>query len=188
MRRLSIVLAAFALAFVAMPAATAHRSMLEVEFTGVGILVDDPGYLAERCPDGFQWVYQPGGVGTLETTEFSGPVEVAGEHCSRWINKAPTDPDRFYRGKVGAGVMTFASDAGDLVITYRGMFKFRGDLSIMPPEYVAQVKLFYTIDGEMSTGVFAGARGVGVANIIDKFEDRVPSFAGELRGPIHFRK
>ena len=190
MRRLSIVLGVFALAFAMMPAATAHRGhMMHGEISGVGGPVFDPGYVAARCPDGFEWAYQTAGIGALDTREFSGDItELVGEHCSRWHVRPPTDPDKWYLGRVGDGEMTLVTDEGNLVLTYRGKFRFRGDVSINPPEFVSLIRLFYRVDGEASTGVFAGARGVGLINIVDKFEAGIPSFSGELRGPIHFAK
>lgn len=186
MRRFSIVTAIIALTFAVMPAATAQSSVLHAEFEGVGIPNFDPAAVAERCPDPFGWIYNTEGSGTMETTAFRGEFKAIGQHCSRWLIDPPTDPDRAYPGKVGNGMLTFYTADGDLVIHYQGKFRFRGDLSIDPPEYTSKIVLYYKVDGDLSTGVFAGATGVGVMRVIDKFEAGVPSFTTVMRGPISF--
>ena len=186
MRRLSIVLAVFALTFAVMPAATAQRSMLHAELGGAGGPDFDPAAVAERCPEGFGWVYNTMGEGMLETPEYTGPYTSVGQHCSRWHFEAPIDPDKWCLGRVGDGMMTMTTPDGDLVIRYKGKFRFQGDVSVEPPEFVSLIKLFYKIDGELSTGVFAGAYGVGLMVMTDKFEAGMPSFEGVMRGPIHF--
>ena len=114
------------------------------------------------------------------------PLVPDGQHCSRWKQNEPTNPDKWYPGRVGAGMLTLPTSEGDLVVSYRGIFKFRGDLSVDPPEYVSKIWLFYRIDGAASTGVFASARGVGLMRVTDKLEGGEPSFINHMRGPIHF--
>lgn len=197
MRRLSILVAAFALGFAVMPAATAQRtSMLEAEFGGFGFPTFDPTAVEERCPESFMWIFNTVVLGGgMTTPEFDGPIEPNpmgepivpdGQHCSRWKQSEPTNPDKWYPGQVGAGMLTLSTSEGDLVVRYRGIFNFRGDLSVDPPEYLSKITLFYRIDGDASTGVFAGARGVGLMKVIDKFEDGEPSFHNIMRGPIRF--
>ena len=197
MRRLSILVAAFALGFAVMPAATAHRTnMLEAEFGGFGFPTFDPAAVEERCPEGFMWIFNTVVLGGgMTSAEYDGPIEANpmgdplvpdGQHCSRWKQAEPTNPDKWYPGRVGAGMLTLPTTDGDLVVRYRGIFKFRGDLSIDPPEYLSKIWLIYRIDGDESTGVFAGARGVGLMRVTDKLENGEPSFHNTMRGPIRF--
>ena len=186
MRRLSIVIAAFAIGFAVMPMATAADNMLEAEIEGFGFPNYDEGDVAARCPEGFGWIYNTLGGGEMATAEYTGGFEAIGQHCSRWISHPPTDPDQFYRGRVEAGMLTLYTPEGDLVVHYRGMFKFHGDLSLEPPEFAARLSLVYRIDGDSSSGVFAGASGVGLMKGVDKLEAGVPSFLNMMHGPIHF--
>jgi hypothetical protein len=160
--------------------------MLEAEIVGFGFPNYEAAAIADRCPEGYEWIYTTVGGGEMTTAEYTGGFEAFGQHCSRWISHAPTDPDRFYRGRVGAGMLTLATPEGDLVVHYRGMFKFQGDLTIEPPEFTARISLVYRVDGDSSTGVFAGASGVGVVKGVDKLEAGVPSFINMMRVPIHF--
>ena len=185
MRRLSILIAVFAVGFAMMPAAAAD-SNLEAEIGGFGFPNYDPVAIAERCPEGFQWIYNTVGGGEMTSAEYTGGFEAFGQHCSRWISHPPTNPDRFYRGRVGDGMLTLITAEGNLVVHYRGTFKFQGDLSIEPPEFTARLSLVYRIDGDSSTGVFAGASGVGLMKGVDQLQAGVPSFINMMRGPIHF--
>ena len=67
-------------------------------------------------------------------------------------------------------------DGDDLVVRYRGLWMFQGDLTI--PKFTAKVWLTYRVDGARSSGVFAGARGRGVMVV----DTDTGAEAGRFRG------
>jgi hypothetical protein len=161
MRSLTILILALMLSLAAMPAATARDAdVVRGELEGGSIPIFDPEAVAARCPEGFEWILQTFGSGELTTDVYTGEFTYSGEHCSRWLAGPPDSPDRAFLGRLTDGVLTLATPEGDLVLTYAGVFVFRGDPTI--PEFTSMVWLRYRVDGGDSTGVFAGASGRGL--------------------------
>jgi hypothetical protein len=160
MRKLTVLSMVIALAFTAMPAATAHNTdPLRGSFEGGSMPVFDPEAVAARCPEGFQWILKTSGSGQLTTDVYTGGFTYTGEHCSRWMTGPPDRADRRFVGRVGDGVMTLTTPDGDLVVSYAGTFVFRGDVTI--PNFTSKVRMRYRVDGDKSTNVFEGASGRG---------------------------
>lgn len=161
MRKLTLLAMTLVLSLAAMPAATAlGADVVHGELEGGSMPIFDPDAVAARCPEGFEWILQTFGSGELTTDVYTGEYTYSGEHCSRWLAGPPDSSDRTFFGRVGDGVLTLATPEGDLVVSYAGAFAFRGDLTI--PEYTSKVWLRYQVDGDDSTGVFAGASGRGL--------------------------
>ena len=126
----------------------------------------DPVYVAERCPEGYQWVLKTFGDGYLVSSVYEGSFEFLGEHCSRWAAAPPDNAEEKFPGEITAGVITLTTPDGGLVFVYRGTFAFRGDLSI--PEFTAKVQLRLRVDGAASTGVFEDLSGHGMLFIVGR--------------------
>lgn len=179
MRKLTLLVMVIVLAFTAMPAAAAHDTdPLRGSFEGGSMPIFDPEAVAARCPGGFQWILQTFGSGQLTTDVYTGDFTYSGEHCSRWLTGPPDSPDRGFPGRVGDGVMTLTTPKGDLVLSYAGIFTFRGDVTI--PDFTSKVRMRYRVDGDKSTGVFEGASGRGPLFV----EDHTGYTTGRLVGSV----
>jgi len=170
----TILLVVVAFVLVAATPATAcgpHRMKVGIEGQTVGFN-PDPTAVAERCPDGFEWILQTAGTGYLKTAAYHGEVAFRGEHCSRWL----TPPVDRALGQIGDGLMVLTTTDGDeLWVAYEGYFKFKGDTAT---EWISRVKARYSVVG--GTGTFEDAEGRGMMRVID--ETNVTS--GWLRGGL----
>ena len=179
MRKLTVLAVTLVLILGAAPAATAHGAdAVRGELEGGSMPIFDSEAVAARCPTGFEWILQTFGSGEMATDVYTGEFTSSGEHCSRWLTGPPDDPDRKYLGGVGDGVLTLTTPQGDLVLSYAGVFVFRGDEAV--PEFASQVLLRYRVDGVGSTGVFEGATGRGLLLVADETGRQVARLIGRL--------
>jgi hypothetical protein len=144
----------------ATPAMACGSHRMKAGFEGVTTLFNpDPVAVAERCPDGYQWILGTAGEGYLKTPVYRGEMTMVAEHCSRWL----TEPGEVAEGQLTAGFMTMYAPTGDeLWLKYRGFFHFEGDLE---GEYESTVRMKYKIVG--GTGVFEDASGRGFFRLVD---------------------
>lgn len=144
----------------AMPAMACGSHRMRAGYEGGTVLFNpDPVAVAERCPEGFEWILGSAGGGYLKTPVYRGEIMLAAEHCSRWV----TPPGEIADGQIGAGFLTMSTPDGDeLWLKYRGRFHFEGDLE---GEYTSTVRMKYKIVG--GTGVFEDASGRGFFRLID---------------------
>ena len=180
MRKLTIMAAVLVFAFPAIPVAAAHDAdLLRGNFDGGSMPVFDPEAVAAQCPAGFEWILQTLGSGQLTSDVYTGTFDYSGEHCSRWLTGPPDRADRWYLGRVGDGVMTLTTPEGDLVLSYAGIFAFRGDVTI--PDFTSKVWMRYRVDGDQSRGVFENAFGRGFLLV----EEHTGYQTGRLLGSLH---
>ena len=171
-RVLALTLALMLLA--ATPAMAFGADRLKGELDGATVGFDpDPVAVAERCPDGFQWILMSAGVVHVDTLVYSGEMAMTSEHCSRWV----TPPAARARGAVGAGIMVLTTPGGDeLTLAYEGAFTFRGDTEVA---WISKIKgTWEVVDG---SGLFTGAGGAGSLHFRDETRKSLAEYSF-LRG------
>jgi hypothetical protein len=140
----------------------------EVPISGVMSSVDTIG--VGRCVDlGWQWNYVS--VGTARVSHLgSGSVVV--DHCSKW-----TVPGSL--GAFGEGTITLTAANGDqLVLNDWGTFEVIDGL--------AYIDLFWEVNGDLSTGRFAGATGSGFGDPVGNLRTEPSTTAGSMWGTIAY--
>lgn len=118
-----------------------------------------PGPNPGRCPAGTEWVFLTEGGGSAVGY---GDFAYSSEHCSRIVTFTPAGAV----GKLAAGELRLTFDGTDdeLYISYRGTWKFDGDLTTGAG--IAKVHQSYEVTG--GTGMFAGASGHGhMGGVVD---------------------
>jgi hypothetical protein len=114
-----------------------------------------PGPNPGRCPAGTQWMLFTGGVG-----------EAAGLGTFDYTT-------------AGLLVLTFDDTGDELHIAYQGTWKFDGDLST--GDGIAKIHQSWEVIGDVSTGMFAGAKGHGHMEGTDDFHLVFMELDGNLR-------